>query len=578
MSMLVRLASVAALLAVGFAHYAPAENASANITEYGEALARINTYRLWLGLEPLQMNASLMQAAQSHADYYELNSSTMAGMGLHNQVEGNPGFTGATMSDRARAFGYEGSINENIGLSGSLLATVDWSIATINHRLTLIDPRYTDIGFGTINNGGTRIEVIKLGAPSWSHEFEPEWVAWPTDGTTGIGLEYLGSAPSPFRSVPYPVGYPITLKYGGPGEVHFHHAELRANGSVVTALTGKGSGWLTRDTMMILAIDPLQPNTHYEVVVEATAGGNDVTLSWSFQTGSDNGSLPELPGFDNGTWSPSGTQVGEFTLELPENLSQLDPSVQDTWSSADGPVHQGWVDRSWLWGPDALVTKWEPYAGATGGEREVSYFDKSRMEINDPEGDRSSEWFITNGLLVRDLIRGAIQVGEHDFEPHQPADIAIAGDNLEYNPDAPTYASLAEHSAVTNGHREPDRTGETVTAALHQDGTLYEGVDLPADVTYAYYDDVTGFNVADVFWDWISNETHYDWIYAVGHPIADPYWVRTRVDGEEQWVLAQAFQRRLLTYTPSNAEDWQLEMGNVGRHYYAWRYGEAPPQ
>jgi hypothetical protein len=43
----------------------------------------------------------------------------------------------------------------------------------------------------------------------------------------------------------------------------------------------------------------------------------------------------------------------------------------------------------------------------------------------------------------------------------------------------------------------------------------------------------------------------------------------------------QCFERRCLTYTPDNPEGWQVEAGNVGRHYYYWRYGEpghAPPE
>ena len=43
-----------------------------------------------------------------------------------------------------------------------------------------------------------------------------------------------------------------------------------------------------------------------------------------------------------------------------------------------------------------------------------------------------------------------------------------------------------------------------------------------------------------------------------------------------QWVLVQPFERRVLTYTPSNAAGWHVEMGNVGRHYYSWRYGKQP--
>src|SRR5690606_39101799 len=52
-------------------------------------------------------------------------------------------------------------------------------------------------------------------------------------------------------------------------------------------------------------------------------------------------------------------------------------------------------------------------------------------------------------------------------------------------------------------------------------------------------------------------------------------WAWVAVAGVEQWVLVQPFERRVLTYTPGNAAGWQVEMGNVGQHYYQWRYGDG---
>ncbi len=579
----IRIICISGLLATSFVYITQPEQARADQEEFQQALDRINTYRSWIGIGPLQMNDSLMAAAQSHADYYALNDGNMPG--LHNQTPGAPGFTGATMSDRASNFGYEGSINENIGLSGSMLSTVDWSIATINHRLTLIDPRYTDIGFGAVSTESGGMETIKLGTRNWSHSVEPEWQAWPVDGTTNTGLQYLGSAPSPFSGVPYPVGYPVTLKYHGPGNVQFTSAELQANGSSVPILAETGDGWLTRNTMMILAVDPLQPNTTYNVAVQATVDGAPVSHAWSFQTGDSNAARPQHPSgpADGGAGSqqvPPDEEPGEPSnpeTTLPDGVEDLNQAFQHVWASADEPVTNGSADRTWLWGPDTFRFAHEHYVDSPGGERAVAYFDKSRMEINDPGGDPSSDWYVTNGLLVRDMISGSIHVGDNEFQDHEPAQIAVAGDDLEDNPDAPTYASFFEHSIANDDHREPDRTGEPVSTYLAANGVVDHIDTPPADVMYSYYDETTGFNVANVFFDWISSAEHYEWIYAVGHPITDPYWIFTSVDGEPQWVLAQAFQRRLLTFTPGNDPGWQLEMGNVGRHYYEWRYGESPP-
>jgi hypothetical protein len=66
-----------------------------------------------------------------------------------------------------------------------------------------------------------------------------------------------------------------------------------------------------------------------------------------------------------------------------------------------------------------------------------------------------------------------------------------------------------------------------------------------------------------------------DWLYIVGLPLSEPYWTRVKVQGVDRDVLVQVFERRVLTYTPTNAPQWQVEMGNVGLHYQLWRYGSA---
>ncbi len=62
----------------------------------------------------------------------------------------------------------------------------------------------------------------------------------------------------------------------------------------------------------------------------------------------------------------------------------------------------------------------------------------------------------------------------------------------------------------------------------------------------------------------------------LGYPISDPVWVNVKLQGVDQWVLVQPFERRVLTYTPSNPTAWQVEMGNIGLHYFRWRYANTP--
>ncbi len=260
----------------------------------------------------------------------------------------------------------------------------------------------------------------------------------------------------------------------------------------------------------------------------------------------------------------------------------VDPSLKNVWSRTDQVVASRQVDRSWMWGPSGLVARAEVYTQSNGGARQVQYFDKARMEITDWDRDRNNPWFVTNGLLVKELIEGQLQIGDAEFIKRAPAEIAVAGD-ADYA-QAPTYGSFARHTARVN-----DRTGQIATATLRRDGstgTIPESSIAKDSARLAYYVSETGHNIPQVFWQFLNTrgpvgngqttDVLVDWVFAMGYPVSEPYWTKVKVGGVERDVLVQAFQRRVLTYTPTNPEGWKVEMGNVGRHYYTWRYGKQP--
>lgn len=578
------------------------------------ALGMINLYREWLGIPPLTIEPNLQKAAEGHANYYKLNfgDPNLAGMGLHQQTPGKPGFTGASMSDRARAAGYSGSVNENVGLSGSMVWSTDWFIATINHRLTLIDPRYTHVGMARVNEDNIKFEVIKLGAPSWSSEVEPNWIAWPPHQSTGVGLSFHGEAPNPWAGASYPVGYPITLSYRGPGDLTVTSATMSANGNPVNAFHSVGTGWLSSNTAQVAASSPLEGDTTYEVTISGTANNQAFTRTWSFTTtdGSDKLALhgvstpppvePTTPGTPSATAEPTQTiepQPIETPAAPPTQTATAQPTqpaapqqnftppsnlpagvkaavmeIQEIWWVADGPVANEEVKRSWLWGPDSWIAVSERYEEEPDRARMVYYFDKARIEVNTSDVRQG----LTAGLLVRDMILGSIQVGEEDFVAREPAEVALAGDGIEWNADAPTYASLHGIASIQEGREVDPRPGTAITEVLDADGNITTNQALSGMARYGSYDETLGHNVADVFDDYLD-QLVIDRNMSVGLPISEPYWVQTLVNQEQTWVLVQAFERRLLTFTPTNDPEWRVEMGNVGRHYYEWRYDmEAP--
>jgi hypothetical protein len=185
------------------------------------------------------------------------------------------------------------------------------------------------------------------------------------------------------------------------------------------------------------------------------------------------------------------------------------------------------------------------------------------------------------------MIEGRLQTGDATFTDVAPAQQAVAGDPAEVNPGAPTYASFRSVAFPVNRDTVPSRLSQTVTSVLLRDGTVADDPGLARyGVTIGAYDDTLGHNVPQIFTNFFAQRgivfesggyrdgQVVDAIFAVGLPISEPYWAKVQVGGVEKDVLTQAFQRRVLTYTPSNAGGFQVEMGNVGQHYLRWRYGQ----
>lgn len=271
-------------------------------------------------------------------------------------------------------------------------------------------------------------------------------------------------------------------------------------------------------------------------------------------------------------------------------LDFADAAFSNQWQGPDKPVQDGSSRRSWVWGLFVSEGRNEPYADSPGGQRLVQYFDKARMEINNPNTARSDRFFVTNGLLVTEMISGQLQTGDKTFGPNPvgPSQVQVAGD--PDNGAALTYASFGPVASLEGNNRIPNQSGQPAINTLSKDGTAGQN---PGTANYgvvnAYYSEDLGHNIPNVFWDFLNqrgpiyqnggltNGLLFDWVSAVGLPLTEAYWSRAVVAGTEKDVLVQMFQRRVLTYTPSNEAAFRVEMGNVGQHYFKWRYNSPPP-
>ncbi len=252
------------------------------------------------------------------------------------------------------------------------------------------------------------------------------------------------------------------------------------------------------------------------------------------------------------------------------------------WNRQDRPVAEQVTDRSWTWGPapiSELIR--EDYVEAPDGRRVVQYFDKSRMEINDPTADPNATWYVTNGLLPIELMTGRMQVGNNQFEFRGPAKVSAIGDPDNW----PTYADLLPYYQ-SPGAVNPSDLGKPATGMLNPDGKITGFDGYANDGATILVRGENNHGVAKAFVDFMNQEglvwengryvrdQVYDPLFVFGLPVTGAYWVKTKVGGKELPVLFQVFERRVLTYNPANPPAFRVEMGNVGQHYQLWRYGK----
>ncbi len=252
----------------------------------------------------------------------------------------------------------------------------------------------------------------------------------------------------------------------------------------------------------------------------------------------------------------------------------------ELWARSDMPLAMGapgMAPRSWVWGPGP-ISHGMPYREVFPRESEVffQYFDKGAM----------ASLFFYPAQRLEDLASPRTVINLIDpytsvTDPQEPCDETVAGDPAASNPLAVTYRSLRAVAYPVVTARAERRTGAIVTATLSPSGATGDDPGLARyRVALGGYDEQLGHNVPQLFLDFFNRRGSIysngrlgeglilgDWVRLVGLPLSEPYWIRTFVAGVERDVLIQPFERRVLTYTPANAPPWQVEFGNVGRHY-----------
>ena len=250
----------------------------------GDAVVdRVNEVRADLGLPPLTAHASLMQAAQAHADYYVTNRDDPASGGLHTEVAGKPGFTGRSIGDRADAAGYPlGWVDETFGFLPPA-RTLEWALGTVFHRYMFVHPSAVHIGYGWASADGTRAAVFNVGLSPRHTADVPLPSVMPRSAAIDVPHTWDGAEwPDPAPGIPRPLGPPITLIFGLDDQVEWGDATVSPDGGAPVAVTRSVSAW--RRALALIPQDPLDRSTLYRVRVTGLRNGESFTVASHFTT------------------------------------------------------------------------------------------------------------------------------------------------------------------------------------------------------------------------------------------------------------------------------------------------------
>jgi hypothetical protein len=249
------------------------------------ALNAENTLRVAMGVPCANLVLTLCTAAQNHCNYYTTNqgSSTCEASSAHSEISGCPEFTGESPGTRIKAAGYTGSgWSECMAFMGDPARAVKMFVDSVYHRVPVLSPWYTDMGYG----GGTGCDTMDFGAgpnpaPNTATAF------YPYDGQTGVPVSFNGAQEGPTPPAPstgWPSGYPVIL-YGKSITVSAHQIVVDGTTTPLAHIWLDGDSTLGSSAKVLYTEAPLTANTTYRVTIDGTNSSGSLHFEWTFTTG-----------------------------------------------------------------------------------------------------------------------------------------------------------------------------------------------------------------------------------------------------------------------------------------------------
>jgi hypothetical protein len=213
----------------------------------GSWIERLNHYRVMAGAAPVSVNQRLSSADRAHAQYLVKNfgHGVTQGMSAHDELAGNPWY-----SVDGDAAAHRGSIAlRKVVLETPMDAApveigdgaIDEWIASPFHRLDLLDPSVTSVGWGSAREDDVSASVLEVQRASharisWRPPRARPVMFPPPGGTIAIAAFPGGEWPDPLAACSgysAPTGTPITIQFGARTPLRIGSHALSADGATL---------------------------------------------------------------------------------------------------------------------------------------------------------------------------------------------------------------------------------------------------------------------------------------------------------------------------------------------------------
>lgn len=246
-------------------------------------LESVNVHRVRAGLAKVRLSATLTRGCDLHALYLTKNETK--GLSGHDEDPKAPGFTeeGAKAGKR--------SVISPFGPQDSPLEAVESLMATLYHRVSLLQPELSEVGIGwAFRREGVGILVIDVGTIDQKTDLKLFPVVYPVNGQKEVPLDFgLGS-----REVPNPIpgegtvgGYPITIQLVDRRKPYDIEAKLFLGAQEVecwlsTPANPARDDWPQPGVTSLIPVQKLKPDATY--IVRFKEKTTSTEKEWTFTT------------------------------------------------------------------------------------------------------------------------------------------------------------------------------------------------------------------------------------------------------------------------------------------------------